>query len=80
MRCRNDTPDLDVESPIAYAVTEKGRFAVEFAEAQERVGFCEHEWQRYANEMVCCRCGLDRPLQNGPSIQGYAPRKGRHDW
>lgn len=68
-----------VDRPIPFHLTAKGTAALREAEAEELLSFCEHTWTRQADAMVCTRCGLDRPLQNGPSIPSYLGPKGRYE-
>jgi len=79
MRCFNDTPDLDVDAPIPYSITESGRRALEFAVSERRVGFCEHRWEHHVGTMVCQKCGLDRPVPRDTGIPSHIAPKGRYD-
>lgn len=61
MTCMNDTPDLDVESPIPYVLTDLARNDIlDYAIAHHPAN-CHHEW-RWAGEgvFVCRKCGAKR--------------------
>jgi hypothetical protein len=75
-----DFEEIDqVDRPIPYHITAKGTAALRDAELQEFMAFCQHRWENHAGTLVCTVCGLDRPLQRGPSIPSYLAARGRYE-
>lgn len=80
MSCHNDTPDLDVDSPIAYELTECGRRTLLDWDIEHHAANCHHEWTGGQPGTVRCRhCGQVRQLDRPSSSAAYAPVRGRYE-
>lgn len=76
---RDDFDQVDVDKPIPYRLTAKGRRDLQLAIAEEQFLNCEHDWKvDLARGLVCRRCGVEtmpRKLESIPSHLGRRERK-----
>ena len=76
---RDDYDQVDVDSPIPYTLTPKGRRDLAAALLEEAVQRCTHEWlPDIALGVVCRRCGevaRPRKTQSIPAYLGLRDRK-----
>jgi hypothetical protein len=52
----NDTPGLDVDAPIPYTLTSKGRLDVLELRNEERQAVCDHKWEIHHGNASCWLC------------------------
>lgn len=76
---RDDFDQVDIDAPIPYTITAKGRRDLAFALAEEAQTRCSHEWEVDLHQgFVCRRCGdvaTPRKLQSIPTHLGLRDRK-----
>ena len=75
---RDDFDQVDIDAPIPYSLTAKGRRDLELAIADELVDNCQHDWRVDLHRgLVCRNCDTEtRPRALG-SIPAYLGPKER---
>jgi len=72
---RDDYDQVDVDAPIPYTITAKGRRDLELAIAEEQMAHCAHAWEvDLGRGFICRRCGAEQ-LPRRSSIPSYVHRK-----
>jgi hypothetical protein len=76
---RDDFDQLDIDTPIPYHVTPRGRRDLQIALAEEAMSRCSHQWDVNLERGLVCRwCGAEttpRKLQSIPSHVGPRERR-----
>lgn len=74
----DDYDQVDVDAPIPYRLTAKGRRDLELALAEEAMSRCSHQWEvDLARGLVCRWCGSETKPRKLQSIPGYLGPKER---
>jgi hypothetical protein len=63
--------DLNVDAPIPYVLTEKGRRDLAMALADDAIGRCAHKWEWCNGGLKCTRCAHERDIEIEHSIPAY---------
>jgi hypothetical protein len=68
---------MDLDAPIPYTVTAKGRAALELALIEDAIRDCHHHWSIDPEHgVMCANCGFEqRPRRGGRAL----PKSGRYE-